>query len=219
MQTPVLIVNCKTYEAASGPEAQKLAYTCEKVADQTGAEIAIAPQNADIGRLAEKVSIPVLAQHTDPEGYGSNTGSDIAETLAYNGTDGTLINHSEDQVSLDTIESVIERAETSDMETVVCVDEQTLADNAADFKPDYIAYEPPELIGGDTSVSEAKPEVLESVIETVGGRAPVLTGAGVKNEEDVRKALELGSKGILVASGVIKADDPEQALRDLVEPF
>lgn len=219
MQTPVLIVNCKTYEAASGAEARKLAYTCERVAEQTGAEIAIAPQNADIGRLAEKVSIPVLAQHTDPDGYGSNTGSDIAETLAYNGADGTLINHSEDQVSLDTIEAVIERAEDADMETVVCVDEQTLADNTADFKPDYIAYEPPELIGGDTSVSEAKPEVLESVVETVDGRAPVLTGAGVKNQEDVRKALELGSEGILVASGVIKADDPEKALRDLVEPF
>lgn len=219
MQTPVLIVNCKTYEAASGAEARKLAYTCEKVAEQTGAEIAIAPQNADIGRLAEKVSIPILAQHTDPEGYGSNTGSDIIETLAYNGADGTLINHSEDQVSLDTIETVIKRSRKKDIETVVCVDEETLADNAADFKPDYIAYEPPELIGGDTSVSEAKPEVLESVIETVDGRAPVLTGAGVKTQDDVRKALELGSEGILVASGVIKADDPEQALRDLVEPF
>jgi triosephosphate isomerase len=219
MQTPALIVNCKTYEAASGAEARKLAYTCEKVAEQTGAEIAITPQNADIGRLAEKVSIPVLAQHTDPEEYGSNTGSDIAETLAYNGADGTLINHSEDQVALDTIETVIERARDADMETVVCVDEQTLADEAADFKPDYIAYEPPELIGGDTSVSEAKPEVLESVVETVDGRAPVLTGAGVKTQEDVRKALELGSKGILVASGVIKAKDPEQALRDLVKPF
>jgi len=219
MQTPVLIVNCKTYKAASGEKARKLAYTCEKVAEQTGTEIAIAPQNADIGRLAERVDIPVLAQHTDPDAYGSNTGSDLARSLAYNGADGTLINHSEDQVALDTIESVIGRCQDADMETVVCVDEQTLADNTADFKPDYIAYEAPELIGGDTSVSEAKAEVLKDVVKTVDGRAPVLTGAGVKSQEDVQKALELGSRGILVASGVIKAEDPEQALRDLVEPF
>ncbi|MDY6771471.1 MAG: triose-phosphate isomerase [Candidatus Nanohaloarchaea archaeon] len=219
MKTPLLIVNFKTYKAASGEHALDIAYKCERVAKSTDTNIAIAPQNADIGRIAEKVEIPVIAQHTDPEGYGSNTGSDIIETLAHNGADGTLINHSEDQVSLDTIEAVVKRCRKQDITSVVCVDEETLAESVKDFKPDFIAYEPPELIGGDVSVSQAKPEILEGVVDTVGRAAPVLTGAGVKTAEDVEKALELGSEGILVASGVIKADDVEQALRDLVEPF
>jgi triosephosphate isomerase len=50
-------------------------------------------------------------------------------------------------------------------------------------------------------------------------KIPVLCGAGVKNGEDVRKAKELGAKGILVASGVVKAENPEEAIRDLLEGF
>lgn len=219
MDTPLLIVNFKTYQQASGSQAQQLAYTCEKVAEQTDTEIAIAPQNADIRRLTEKVTIPVLAQHTDPEPYGSNTGSDIVETLKFNGADGTLINHSEDQVSLDTIETVIKRCKKHNLETVACVDDTSLAQNVNEFKPNFIAYEPPDLIGGDVSVSTAKPDMIENVVETVGGKTPLLTGAGVKSQKDVQKALELGSKGILVASGVIKSDNPEKTLRKLVAPF
>jgi triosephosphate isomerase len=43
----------------------------------------------------------------------------------------------------------------------------------------------------------------------------VFCGAGVKDRRDVRKALELGTVGVLLASGVVKAKDPEKALRDL----
>ena len=43
-----------------------------------------------------------------------------------------------------------------------------------------------------------------------------LCGAGVKNGADVAKALELGTEGVLLASGVTKADDPIAVLRDLV---
>jgi triosephosphate isomerase len=45
---------------------------------------------------------------------------------------------------------------------------------------------------------------------------PVLCGAGVKTGKDVRRALELGAKGVLLASGVVKAKDPRKALQDLV---
>ena len=36
-------------------------------------------------------------------------------------------------------------------------------------------------------------------------------------QEDVKIALELGAKGILLASGVTKAKDPEKVLNDLVK--
>jgi triosephosphate isomerase len=44
-----------------------------------------------------------------------------------------------------------------------------------------------------------------------------LCGAGVKTGEDVAMALKLGSEGILVASGVVKAKYPESILREFAE--
>jgi len=43
----------------------------------------------------------------------------------------------------------------------------------------------------------------------------VLCGAGVTNGEDVRAALELGADGVLLASGVVKAQDKKVVLIDL----
>jgi triosephosphate isomerase len=43
----------------------------------------------------------------------------------------------------------------------------------------------------------------------------VLCGAGVTTAKDVSKALELGSEGVLVASGVVKNKDPRAVLEDM----
>lgn len=212
--TPLLIVNAKTYKQGSGDQTLNLAYTCEKVAMQEDVSVAIAVQNADINRIATKVDIPVYAQHIDPEEYGSNTGKDIAETLAFNGADGVIINHSEDQVSIDTIEAAVQRARSNDLTTIVCIDVPEMGKEVSAFKPDFIAYEPPELIGGDASVSTESPDLVENAVEQAS--RTVLCGAGIKDADDVRQALDLGTQGVLVASGVVKADDPETALRNLV---
>ena len=44
----------------------------------------------------------------------------------------------------------------------------------------------------------------------------VLCGAGVKNGGDVKAAIDLGAEGVLLASGVVKAKDPESVIRDLI---
>ncbi|MEK6851522.1 MAG: triose-phosphate isomerase, partial [Candidatus Thermoplasmatota archaeon] len=86
--------------------------------------------------------------------------------------------------------------------------------------PDYLAVEPPELIGGNVSVTSARPEVITKAVERIRAVDPhvlVLCGAGVKSGRDVAKALELGTVGVLLASGVVKAKNPEKALRDLAK--
>ncbi len=213
-QLPIIIVNLKAYEQGSGKHALQLAYTCEKVAHQENINIAVAAQNSDIYRIAEKVDIPVFAQHIDPATQGSNTGKDVAETLDFNGADGVLINHSEDQVALENIESSVKRAKKAGLQTVVCIDVPEMAKEVSDFKPDFVAFEPPELIGGDVSVSTASPELVEDAVEQ--SSETVLCGAGIKDADDVASALDLGTDGVLVASGVVKANHPEDALRDLV---
>lgn len=217
METPLLLVNFKTYEKASGDEALDLAYKCEKAAKHTDKNVCIAVQNADISRIAEKVDIPVFAQHADPVDYGSNTGQDLIHTLKYNGADGVLINHSEDQEPLDRIEGIIERSSSEGLATMVCADDLSLAETIDSFNPDFVAYEPPELIGGSKSVSTQNPEKLKNIVSSLN--STVLAGAGIKTEEDVEAALKLGAEGILIASGVIKADNPYKALRKFLKPF
>jgi triosephosphate isomerase len=85
--------------------------------------------------------------------------------------------------------------------------------------PTFVAVEPPELIGGDVSVTSADPEVVSSTAEAVketNGGVGVLCGAGVKTGADVAMAVELGTSGVLLASGVTKSPDQASALTNLV---
>ncbi|MCD6403579.1 MAG: tryptophan synthase subunit alpha, partial [Nanoarchaeota archaeon] len=89
----------------------------------------------------------------------------------------------------------------------------------ASLQPDYVAIEPPELIGGKVSVV-TRPELVKKGIEAVKSiskKTEVLVGAGVHSKEDVKKAIKLGAKGVFVASSICKAKDPEEKIRELAE--
>jgi triosephosphate isomerase len=222
MQTPVIIVNFKAYESAVGENAVNLAKVCDNVAKETNSSVAIAVQAADMYRVSQAVSIPVLAQHIDDNSFGSHTGNVIAESVKANGASGTLLNHSERRLRLDILEASIQRAKQIGLVTVACANDPKVGGAIKAFDPDFIAVEPPELIGGDISVSSAQPEIVKDAVHSVCGEnvcKKVLVGAGVKTTEDVRKAVELGAAGVLVASGVTKAENPEQALKELISGF
>ncbi|MCJ7488664.1 MAG: triose-phosphate isomerase, partial [Thermoplasmata archaeon] len=73
-------------------------------------------------------------------------------------------------------------------------------------------------IGGDMSVTTANPEIVSESVRVAKKAFPgvkVLCGAGVKTGEDAAKAIELGTNGVLLASGVVKASDPKRVLLDL----
>ena len=212
-----MIVNFKTYKNATGEKAVELAKICEKVALDTGVNIIVAVQEIDIYHVSNSVSIPVFAEHVDGIEYGSHTGFILPEAVKEAGAVGTLLNHSEHRLRIDEIEKSIRRAKEIGLEVVVCANTPAVGDALDEFKPDVIAVEPPELIGGDISVSSSRPEIIKESVETIEG--PVLVGAGIKTGEDVRKALELGAKGVLLASGVTKASDPEKVLRELAKGF
>jgi len=61
--------------------------------------------------------------------------------------------------------------------------------------------------------------VVEGTVEVIHQINPdvkVLCGAGISTGEDMQAALDLGSEGVLLASGIVLADDPKKALLDLV---
>lgn len=215
-----IIVNFKTYKEATGENAVKLAKACEAAARKlkAKAKIAVAVQATDISRVASAVDaklVSVFAQHIDSNGQGKSTGFVTAEAVKVAGASGTLLNHAEHKIT--DIPKRISIAKAAGLMTVVCAANLAEAKMIASLTPfpDYIAVEPPELIGGSVSVSKAKPELIAAAVETIkeaNNKITILCGAGVNSSEDVKKALELGTEGILVATAVVLAKEPEEAL-------
>jgi len=220
IQTPMIIVNFKTYLEATGKKALKLAKKAERVSVAAKVSIGVAPQFADIATVAEAVNIPVFAQHVDPVQPGSHTGHVIAESIKEAGAVGTLINHSERQLKLSDIDKAIRKTRESGLLSVVCANNPSISAAVATLKPEIIAVEPPELIGTGIPVSKAKPEVVTEtvrVVREVNPKVTILCGAGITRAEDVVAALRLGTQGVLVASGIVKAKDPYTVLHEFAE--
>ena len=220
--TPVLILNLKAYPNAVGAGAERIGRDLERLGAAAGVSVALAPAAPDLALLARHLSLPILAQHTDPEAAGARTGSIIAESVAASGARGSLVNHSERSLEVAQISAVVHRLTSLGLVPVVCAPTVAAARRLAALRPPYLAVEPPELIGGDRSVSTARPEVVERAVTAVRGVSPgthVLCGAGVHDRHDVAKALELGSEGILVASAVTKAANPAAAIRELLRGY
>ena len=220
LQVPIIIVNYKTYSEATGKKAVKLSKIAEEVSLETGVNVGVAPQFTDIASIAGKVSIPVFAQHIDPVAPGSSTGHVLLEAVKEAGAVGTLINHSERQLKLFDIEAIVAKTRESGLFSVVCTNNVAVSAAVAALKPDIVSLEPPELIGTGISVCKAKPEVVTETVALVKHVNPdvvMLCGAGITKGEDVTAALKLGTMGVLVASGVVKAKDPRKVLMEFAE--
>ena len=217
---PIIIVNLKTYSQGYGADGFDLCKIMEEISIEHKVNLAAAVSAIDLVDYSDNLKIPIFAQHVDGVNYGSHTGSILPEAVRYSGAVGTLVNHAECQMSWDDIESTINRCKELGLVTVLCTADLESSEKGAHLNPDMIAVEPPELIGGDVSVSTAKPEIISDTVELVkkiNSDISVLCGAGVKNQIDISKALSLGSKGILLASGVVKSAEPREALMDLIK--
>jgi len=208
-----VLVNLKAYPC----DPVDVAAAAGDVADDTGVRVAVAPGAADIDAVAD-VGVETWAQHVSSVGHGSHTGATLAEAVARAGAAGTLLNHSERRLRLADIDDGLRAAERAGLETIVCANNPRQIAAAAQLHPDAVAVEPPELIGTGTPVSTADPEVVTDSIDAAGD-VPVLCGAGISTGEDLAAAADLGAEGVLLASGVAKADDPRAALEDLLAAF
>jgi triosephosphate isomerase len=212
----MIIVNFKTYLESTGKNALSLAKQAEKAAKEAGACIVVAPQACDLRLVAESVEIPVFAQHVDPIKPGSSTGHVLAEAVKEAGAVGTLINHSERQLRLIDIDATVALCREKGLISCICANNPAVSAAIAALKPDITSMEPPELIGSGISVSKSKPEVITDTVQLVKRIDPkmtILCGAGISTAEDVSIALKLGTQGVLVASGIVKAKDPYSVLR------
>ena len=187
----------------------------------TGAALDTAMQ----GRRPRPPSRPlILAQHTDNADLGSTTGQTTAEAVKATGADGSIINHSEYRLLPRHRRGAVERLRRHGLLSVMCTATAGEVRAAAVLGPDYVAIEPPALIGTGRAVSKARPGLISRAARVVDRAAPrprskpaahrtrLLCGAGIATPDDVRLAVELGSAGVLVASGIVRAKNRAAAI-------
>ncbi len=212
-----LIINFKNYPEALGEGSVRLAQAAAK-ASPGGVEIVVAPPTPMISLVSSKVDIQVFSQSLGSQAGDKTTGAVTAESVRAAGASGTLLNHSEARIPLSELGELVPRAKRAGLRTCVCANGTEEALTLSSFGSEFLAVEPPELIGSGVAVSKAKPEVVSSTVRAVreagyGGR--VLCGAGIVDGSDVLRAVELGAEGVLVSSSVVKAGDWEAKIREL----
>ena len=215
----MFIINCKNYDEISGGKITKLVKTAHKVSRKYGVKIAIAPPQHLLSQISSS-PIPILAQHVDDAKIGSTTGFVIPELLKKSKVRGSLINHSEHRISSKEIQQLVNRLRKLKMISVVCVKNVAEATKYAKLNPNYIAIEPPELIGSGKAVSKEQPELITRAaiaVKNAKNQTKLLCGAGIVSGEDVKQAMILGSKGILVASGIVKAKNWQKIIEEFAK--
>jgi len=203
----MFIINCKNYNEISGEKINKLALAAERISKKYKIQIALAPPHHLLASI-KKSKLLVFAQHLDDAKVGSTTGYMIPELVKKSKVSGALINHSEHRISPKEITNLVKRLKKLKMKTVVCVKNVREAEKYAKLNPTYIAIEPPELIGTGRAISTERPGLITkslSAVKKARNSTKLLCGAGIVTSEDVKRAMELGSRGILVASGIVKS--------------
>ena len=215
---PLIVVNFKTYATAMGQKAVDLAQAMERASKDHVRMIAVVSA-FDLHAVKQAApSLEVWSQHLDPVGQGSFTGWLQPENAIERGAQGTIINHAEHKVDIEHVQQLIQQL-PDEFPMCACAADVDEAHQLAELGPTFIAVEPPELIGGDISVTTADPAIVSDTVNAVRAINPhvrVLCGAGVKDGKDVKTAVELGAHGVLLASGVTKASDVDAVLADLV---
>jgi len=203
------IINLKNYSEISGEKALLIAKEAEKVCLDLDVRILLSPPQFLLAWIAKNIGIEIIAQHVDSNEIGPSTGFSIPEMIKGAGGVGSIINHSEHPIDITTITKIIEKMRSLYLISIVCAKNLDELKVISRIEPDFIAIEPPELIGTKRSISTEKPALIKessAYLETNGIKSKLICGAGINTADDVRIALKLGAVGILAASSIVKAD-------------
>jgi triosephosphate isomerase (TIM) len=218
MPPRTFIVNFKNYPEVMGEGSIRLAKAAAGLSWEVGIDVVVAPPTPMLYTIASTVKIPVFAQRTELGEQGKSTGHAIPESIKAAGCAGSLLNHSESRIPMDVLRLTIERMKSLGLASCACAETTEEAVEIAAWNPEFLAIEPPELIGTGRAVSKARPELLTGTaeaLEKAGYKGSLLCGAGIVSGDDVAAAMRLGTHGILVASSVVKAPDWPAKLREL----
>lgn len=221
----MIFVNFKSSVRATGENAEKIAKDLASAQKKTKVPIVLAPHALDVGKVRELWEGEIWMQHAD---FNGGTGKNPVETLSqwhgHGKISGVFLNHSEHKYEgYHLLSKVINQCNEYGLKTLVFASTVDEINKILEPKvmPTYIAYEPPEFIGSsDTSVAKSKPKAIKEAADLLKSyKIPLVVGAGVKDEDDVKKSLEYGAIGVAVSSAVIYAEDPAKKVLELAGGF
>ncbi len=217
----MIFVNFKTYQESTGENGLKLLNILGEVSSTSNVAIVPVVSVLDFSFFSGKTLLPLWIQHVDPVEYGAYTGYVLPDEVSRLFGKGTFLNHSEHPLASRVLGSSVKRARQANLQTLVFAKDITTLSKIIKLNPDYVSYEPPELVGSaTTSVSAARPEVISQAVEICRSAGiPLIVGAGIHSREDVAKSIELGAMGIAVSSNIVKAADQKSAIMNLLEGF
>lgn len=215
----MILINFKIYRETFGEGAVKLAKIVKEVRDKSGVRMVIAASALDAVRIKEATGAEVWLQHVDEYGEGKHTGQISMEQAMALGIRGSLLNHSEHKIPKGAALKILKKRPKG-FEIILCVLSTGQIEKwGAKAKPDFILYEPPELIGSpDKSVATEEPKVIKKAVDLCGN-IPLMVGAGVKSEQDVAISLKMGAKTIGLSSAFILSKNPKELLESLAKGF
>lgn len=219
LKAPVFEIGFKAY--LYGDDALEVAKAADRISVDSGIPIILSPQYVDIARIAsETEKLLVFAQHCDSIETGRGVGSILPEAIKDAGAAGVMLNHAERRMTLSEISRTIKRADEVGLLTMVCADTPEEAMAVAQFHPSIILAEPPALIGSGAwaGVQDAEEYVSQSIemVKKVDQRIIVLSGAGIKNGDDVKQIVRTGADGTGACTAIVKAADPAGMVAEMV---
>jgi triosephosphate isomerase len=222
------ILNTKNYPEVAGQKFDKLIKIVSELSSQNryqeSIQLSLAPPAFSIGLASSNYpALHLLAQHVDDAELGATTGFLPAEMAKSFGAKGSLVNHSEHRISENQVVKIVSKLRELHMVSIVCARDDLEVEAYSRLAPDFIAIEPPELIGSGIAVSKARPELIKNSRRALelskprGSSTRLICGAGIVDGIDSKLAIELGAEGILVASGVIKSPDWKAKISELAD--
>jgi triosephosphate isomerase len=217
-----LIINLKNYIETAGDNTLRIVKDAERVSEKLDVEIIISPPQPSLALIAKQTKLKVISQHIDLKSHGATTGFYVPEVIEKVGAIGSLINHSEHGIKTEEIKQLIEKLKEINLLSFVCVKTVGELKEILKFGPDFVAIEPPELIGTQKSISAEKPYLIQKsndLIKQENYGAKLICGAGINKGEDIKMAVENGASGILVSSSVTRANNWYDKIFELASAF
>lgn len=214
---PLILINFKTYKEGTGRLGLRLAKAVKNFKSKRY-HLAVAPQLIDLQKICAETKMPVFSQHLDNIHFGSHTGSVLPIAVKASGAIGTILNHSEKQLTLKEIKESLELCKKLDLISIVCAADLKTIKKVLNYHPDFIAYEPKKLIGTNRSVTTENPKIITQAVDLCEKKnIKLIAGAGVHSKKDIRTAIKLGASGVLIAHKVVRAKAPRKILKELLE--
>ncbi|PIU73607.1 hypothetical protein COS78_01285 [Candidatus Shapirobacteria bacterium CG06_land_8_20_14_3_00_40_12] len=215
----MILVNFKIYSETFGDGAIKLAKIVKDIGDKYKIRTIVTTSALDALRISRETGVEVWLQNVDQYSDGKHSGFISPKQALTLDIKGSLLNHSEHSVPKGTVLKIIKNNPPG-FTLCCCVKSPSQAEKwVIKAKPDYVLFEPPELIASENeSVATKNPQSIQK-LATLCQDLPLIVGAGVKNREDVEISLKMGAKAVMLSSAFVLSDDPRAVLSGIASGF